>query len=219
MAFVQSLNIGVARPIAAKAGMSGIGKQPVEGPVLVTAPGPRGVGGSGLAGDQICDLDSHGGDDQAVYAYAREDLDQWQTELGMPLPSGVFGENLTLSGVDVTGALIGEHWRIGSDVVLQVTVPRIPCRTFAVWLGLRGWVKTFTQQAVPGAYLRVVRPGHICGGDPVVVEHRPDHDVTVGMVFRAITTQPELLPSLLDAEDLPEEVKDRAKRRMPFDLT
>lgn len=215
MPFIESLNVGSARPIEAKAGASGIDKRPVDGPLRVSA--PETPGGSGLAGDQICDTDNHGGVDQALYAYAREDLDAWQSELDIPLPSGTFGENLTTSGLDVTSALIGERWRIGEQVLVQVTVPRIPCRTFAAWLGLRGWVKTFTQRAVPGAYLRVLQPGLVRRGDPVLVEHRPDHEVTIGLTFRAMTTQPDLLPRLLAADDdLPEDVRDRARRRTPF---
>jgi MOSC domain-containing protein YiiM len=216
MPFLQSVNIGVPRPLPAKSGMSGIDKRPVDEPVLVTAPDRR--GGSGLAGDPIYDADHHGGPDQAVYAYAREDLDAWQAELGRPLSNGMFGENLTTSGLDVTGAVIGERWRIGDQVVLQVRVPRVPCRTFAAWLGERGWVKTFTQRAVPGAYLAVLRPGHLRRGDPVLVEQRPDHGVTIGLAFRAFTTQPELLPALTDLPDLPEEMRDIARRRTPLVL-
>jgi MOSC domain-containing protein YiiM len=214
-----SVNVGVATTTEhSTPGVTGIDKQPVSGPVAVRAPGPRGVGGSGLAGDQVCDLRNHGGDDQAVYAYAREDLDDWAAELGRPLPCGVFGENLTTAGLDITGALIGEHWQVGARVVLEVAVPRIPCRQFAAWLGERGWVKTFTARAVPGAYLRVVEPGEIQAGEPVTVVHRPSHDVTIGMVFRAFTTESELLPDVLAAEALPEEAKRQARNREPFAL-
>jgi MOSC domain-containing protein YiiM len=73
-------------------------------------------------------------------------------------------------------------------------------------------------RAIPGAYLRVLHPGEVRLGDPIVVEHRPAHAVDIGTVFRAITTEPELLPLLLDADELPEETKDRARRRLTFDL-
>ena len=56
---------------------------------------------------------NHGGPDMAVYGYAREDLDFWAAELGLTLPSGVFGENLTTEGADANGALIGERWPDG----------------------------------------------------------------------------------------------------------
>ncbi|MFI0511467.1 MOSC domain-containing protein [Streptomyces sp. WSLK1-5] len=180
-------------------GVTGIDKRPVDGPVRVAAPGPKGIGGSGLAGDAVCKRQHHGGDDQAVYAMAREDLDAWEGELGRTPANGAFGENLTTEGVDVSGALIGERWRIGSEVVLEVTSARIPCGTFQGHMDEPRWVKRFTQKGAPGAYLRVIRPGEIRTGDPVEIVHRPGHDVTVALVFRASTTERPLLPRLLAA--------------------
>jgi MOSC domain-containing protein YiiM len=199
-----SLNVGRAEPAEytdQAEGVTGIDKRPVEGPVQVTAPGAKGTGGSGLAGDAVCDLRHHGGDDQAVYAYAREDLDTWEGTLGRELPSGVFGENLTTQGVDVSGARIGERWRVGTGPLLEVTSSRIPCRTFQGHLDEKGWVKRFTQEGAPGAYLRVIEPGEIRAGDPIEVVHRPEHEVTVAFQFRAVTTERELLPRLLAAGD------------------
>ncbi|MEV0177860.1 MOSC domain-containing protein [Streptomyces sp. NPDC050625] len=197
-----SVNLGRARAVEytdQPEGLTGIDKRPVDGPVRVTAPGPKGTAGSGLAGDSVCDLRHHGGDDQAVYAFAREDLDGWERELGRTLANGAFGENLTTEGLDVSGALIGERWRIGPALVLEVTCGRIPCRTFQAHLGERGWVKRFTQKGAPGAYLRVIEPGEIRVGDRVEIVHRPDHDVTVALQFRAETTRRELLPRVLAA--------------------
>ncbi|MET9125988.1 MOSC domain-containing protein [Streptomyces sp. NPDC004528] len=197
-----SLNLGRARavPYTDRAvGVTGIDKRPVTGPVRVSAPGPKGVGASGLAGDTVCDLRHHGGDDQAVYAVAREDLDDWERELGRPLANGAFGENLTTLGLDVSGARIGERWRVGAELVLEVTSGRIPCRTFQGHLGEPGWVKRFTHRAAPGAYLRVIESGEIRAGDPIEVVHRPGHEVTVAVEFRAMTTERELLPGLLAA--------------------
>lgn len=172
------------------------------------APGPKGVGGSGLAGDAVADRHHHGGADQAVYAYAREDLDAWEGELGRALGNGAFGENLTVGGLDVTGARIGERWRVGRDVVLEVADPRIPCRTFAAWLGERGWERRFTLRGAPGAYLRVVEEGEVRAGDAIVVCESPPHDVTISLMFRALTREPRLLPALLAAGDaLPRETR------------
>ena len=114
----------------------------------LAAPGPKGVGGSGLAGDTIGDLRHHGGDDQAVYAFAREDLDGWAAELGRELPGGAFGENLTTRGLDVTGALVGERWRIGGDVAAGGELARASraVRSPAGWTS-GGWVKRFTDKA------------------------------------------------------------------------
>lgn len=214
---MKLLSVNVGRPRANPwKGLSatGIDKQPVAGPVAVTAPGPKGTGEVGLAGDRVYDVKHHGGVDQAVYAYAREDLDGWQPELRKTLPNGVFGENLTTSGLDVNAALIGERWRIGPDVVLEVSCARIPCATFQGWLEREGWIKRFTEAARPGAYLRVIEPGDIRADDPIEIVHRPDHDVTVALVFRAMTREPDLLPRLLVADALPAEEKESARRRM-----
>ncbi|BCJ38248.1 sulfurase [Actinocatenispora thailandica] len=214
MGVLVSVNVGRARETAhSDVGVTGIDKRPVTGPVPVRAPGPRGAGGSGLAGDTVCDLRFHGGDEQAVYAYAREDLDWWSRRLGRPLANGTFGDNLTTSGVPVTDAVIGERWRIGT-AVLQVCSMRIPCRTFAGWLDEHGWMKTFTEQARPGAYLRVLVPGEIRAGDEVAVTDRPAHGVTAGVVFRALTREPALLPELLRADELDERHRGSARNRL-----
>ena len=204
MASLLSLNVGKPQPNPWKRlDNTGIDKRPVTGPVAVSAPGVEGTGAVGLAGDRVYDVQHHGGDDQAVYAFSREDLDWWEGELGRPLASGTFGENLTTVGLDVNGALIGERWRIGEHVVLEVSCPRLPCLTFQGWLGERDWIKRFTRAACPGAYLRVIDPGDVSAGDRIEVVHRPDHDVTVALCFRAFTLEPELLPRLLVADALP----------------
>ena len=209
-----SVNVGRPRPNPWK-GLTdtGIDKRPVMGPVAVRAPGPKGTGEVGLAGDRAYDVRNHGGVDQAVYAYAREDLDYWKTQLGRALPNGSFGENLTTLRLDVNHALIGEHWRIGSNVVLEVSGPRLPCGTFEGWLKSSGWIKRFTSAGLPGAYLRVLEAGSISAEDHLEIVYRPDHQVTVALSFRALTVEPELLPLLLAADALPEETRDLIRRR------
>lgn len=212
-----SVNVGSPRRLEhtdAKGGVTGIDKRPVEDAVRVVAPDPERA--SGLVGDAVCDTRHHGGEYQAVYAYARETLDAWEPELG-PLRDGTFGENLTTVGVEVDGALIGERWRVGAEgtgPLLEVCSTRIPCRTFAGWLDERGWIKRFTLRALPGAYLRVIEPGEVRAGDPVRIVHRPDHEVTSAFLFRALTREPELLPRLLDAgEALAPEAREKALKR------
>jgi MOSC domain-containing protein YiiM len=208
MATLLSVNVGrAAASRHTDTGVTGIDKRPSPQPVALHDPGP-GTGRSGASGDTIGDPASHGGTDQAVYAYAREDLDHWQAELGRTLTNGVFGENLTTAGVDVNGALVGERWQVGHACVLEVTSPRIPCRTFAGWLEEQRWVKRFTVRGAPGAYLRVITPGAVTAGDEITVVHRPDHDVTIAMMFRALTTDKALQAQLGAAGDaLPEHLR------------
>lgn len=216
MARIDSVNVASPEPNPFKDGITtGIAKQPVAGPVTVRDPGDKTTGlGSGLVGDHIGDLENHGGNDQAVYAFAREDLDAWEPHFGRIVVNGWFGENLTTVGIDVNEARVGEQWRIGADVVLQVTSPRIPCSTFRGRVGEKGWLKTFTAAARPGAYLKVITPGEIATGDTIEVVHRPDHPVSVALVFRALTLEAELLPTLLEAgDDLDAETRRHVEHR------
>lgn len=171
-------------------GVTAIDKRPVEGPVKVHK--------LGLHGDVQADRANHGGEDQALYAYSQDDADYWSGELGRELAPGFFGENLRVTGTETTGAVIGERWRIGLDVELEVTSPRVPCATFQRAIGEPQWVKRFTQAGRVGTYLRVIRAGTISAGDHIHRTFVPKHGVTVGQWFSEPTA--ELVQVLLDAE-------------------
>lgn len=159
---LKSLNIGKATPTVAKAsGVTGIDKRPVDGMVH--------VGRLGLAGDTICDLENHGGADQAVYIYGSLDYDWWREELGRDLPAGCFGENMVFEPIACGDVLVGDRFMIGA-VVLEVTSARIPCTTFAERMGDRLFPKRFQNAGRPGFYCRVIETGDVGAGMPV--EHR-----------------------------------------------
>lgn len=208
---VLTVNIGQVSPNPHKrAGTTGIHKRPVNGPLRITAPADA-ESGSGVEGDHIGDRKNHGGTDQAVYAFQREDLDRWEGIKQREFPNGSFGENLTTTGIDVNEALIGERWLVGDEVVLEVTAPRIPCTTFRGVLAEPRWLKEFTHDARPGTYFRVITPGVIQAGDAITVIHRPPHDVTISIVFRATTTERSLVTRLrAAAEYLPPELVEYA---------
>jgi MOSC domain-containing protein YiiM len=182
---------------------SAIDKQPQAGPIRVKT--------LGLVPDEQADQVDHGGTDQAVYAYAREDLDRWGARLGRDLRNGQFGENLTVEGVELTHATIGERWRIGS-VLIELNAPRIPCSVFQGFMDEPQWVKRFTVEGRPGGYFRVLAEGELQAGDDVTVEHRPDHGVTLQQVFRALTGHREFVPLLLVAPELQENAREYARK-------
>lgn len=184
-----------------RVGRSGIDKRPIEGRASVQQ--------LGLDGDAVLDHRDHGGEGQAVYAYGQEDAEWWERELDRSLPAGRFGENLRTAGVDLTNALLGERWRIGT-ALFEVTAPRIPCATFERFWGVPQLVKRFTAHGATGAYLRVLETGDVGAGDEVEVVSRPDHGVTTGRAFRLLTTEQSELPDLAPAlRFLP--VKDQAR--------
>jgi len=169
------------------------------------------VGLLGLEGDRVCDTESHGGPDQALYAYAREDSAWWAEQLGREIPAGLFGENLSTEGLDITNALIGEVWRLGDEVEVMVRAPRIPCVTFQARMGIPRWVKRFHQEGRPGAYLKVLKTGTIGAGDQIDVISKPDHEVTIGVMFAAQDSAK--MRGMLDSDaDLVDELRDEAQR-------
>lgn len=169
-------------------GRSAIDKRPVTGSVRAHR--------LGLDGDEIGDIENHGGIDQAVYAFGTEDLEEWSDATGRQFNAGHFGENLTTRGIDLNAARIGDRWRVGT-AVLEVSTVRTPCATFQGFLGEPHWVKRFTQRGRPGAYLRVVEAGDLGAGDPIEVIERRPHDLTIGLLFRAVMGERELLPQFL----------------------
>lgn len=175
-----------------------IWKQPVEGRVAV-----RGVN---VEGDDQADRRVHGGPDKAVYAYSLEETRQWEAELGREIGPGGFGENFTISGLEVSGARAGEQWAIGS-ALFQVVEPRVPCFKLNLRMGDSRFGKRFLAAGRPGAYLRIVEEGEVGAGDAVEVVRRPDHDVTMRLMMHAALVDTARLPELL-AADLTEEWRD-----------
>ena len=203
---VESVNVGMPRPVEVNGGtvLTAIWKHPVGGPVAV-----RGVN---LDGDDQADRGVHGGPDKAVYAYAREDIQWWEQELGRTLGEAPFGENLTVRGLPVSEAVIGEKWAIGS-VLLQVAQPRLPCFKLGLRMEDPRFLKRFAAAQRPGAYLRVLGEGDIAAGEPIEVTDRPTHGVTSALVSRALLGERWLLETALAAEELPAELRDWMQER------
>lgn len=204
---VISVNVGRPREFEwlGRIVTSSIWKSPVEGRVALV--------GVNFVGDDQSDRLVHGGPEKAVYSYAREDEEWWEGELGRPLAAGAFGENLTLRGVDVTGALIGERWEIGS-AVLEVAQPRFPCWKLGARMGDPDFVDVFRVAGRPGAYLRIVQEGEVGEGDEVHVAHRPAHGVTIAQVTDIYGLDRGNAALLLDVPELAAGIKRWARKRV-----
>ncbi len=202
-----SVNVGRPQQLSVRRGrplMSAIGKAPVEARVRVA--------GVNVEGDDQADRRVHGGPDKAVYAYASEDAAFWAGELGRELGPGAFGENLTTEGLEVSGAVVGERWRIG-DVELEVCQPRLPCNKLALRMGEPQMVKRFAQASRPGAYLRIVVEGDLGAGDAIELLSRPGHGITVRDVSDAILLDESLLARAASAPELPAELAEWMRSR------
>ena len=205
-----SVNVGGVRKFDfnGRPAASAIWKAPVTGRVAA-----RGVN---LEGDDQADRGAHGGPDKAVYAYAMEDGRWWEKELGRPLEHGEFGENLTTEGVNVNGALVGERWEVGSTI-LEVSEPRVPCWRLGVRMEDKRFPRRFTEAGRPGTYLRIVVEGELGAGDEIRVIERPDHDLTIGDVFRIYTVARDEAGRLLSVPQLSEAWRQWARARIDRD--
>ena len=161
-----------------------------------------GDGPGDLVGDDQADRTVHGGPDKAVYAYAAEETELWEAELGRSLGPSPLGENLTVRGLSVSGAVIGERWTVGSALI-EVSQPRLPCFKLGLRIGDPRFPKRFAAAGRPGAYLRVLEEGEIGADDSIRVLSRPAHGVTSALVSHAILRDPTALAVALRATELP----------------
>lgn len=165
-----SVNIGKPEPIPGKSALTGIFKRPVDTPVHID--------NQGLRHDAVMDRKHHGGSDQAIYIYFSDDYQWWANELDKRLEPGLFGENLTVSGIEGRTVAVGDRYTIG-DVVLEVTSHRTPCMVFAARMGDPKFVKRFHRAGRPGAYCRVIVPGTVSAGAAVDVTPYEGERITV----------------------------------------
>lgn len=209
LALGQLLSVNVATPRSTMwqghAVTSAIWKSPIAGPLAVT--------GVNIAGDDQADRQAHGGPDKAVYAYSASDYAFWREHFGVHVEAGLFGENLTIDGIDVSHARVGERWQVGS-VLLEVSQPRIPCYKLGMRLQDTQFPRRFAAAERPGAYLRILGEGTLESGNSVRVVHRPDHEVDVAFVARAYHTDRSLLPRLLEIAELSQSWRDWAERML-----
>ena len=133
--------------------------------------------------------------------YAAEDAAYFAAGLDREIPPGLFGENVRSRGLDVTRSRLGERWWLGepgTGVLLEVRKPRTPCLNFSMRMGIEGFHVDFNRTGRVGAMCRVLRPGVVRAGDPITVDHEPDHEVTIEALVTGMT--PAQAQTLLDSD-------------------
>ena len=180
---------------------TGIFKFPTDQPVRVTK--------LGLEGDVIVSKKHHGGPDQAVYVYGGADYQWWAKELGREILPGTFGENLTISELESARFNVGDMLHM-ADVTLQVSAPRIPCKTFAARMDDPQWVKRFRYAERPGLYCRVLKEGSVRAGDAVSVEGFTGETVSILDMFRDHYFKNKSEETLLRYLNAPIAIRDRS---------
>lgn len=200
-------SIFVGKPVKAefngKEIATGIFKNKVEGSVKVST--------FNVEGDKQADLTVHGGVDKAVYAYPSEHYEFWKAERAdLQFQSGLFGENLSTSGLDEENTHIGDVFELGS-IVLQVTSPRMPCFKLGIRMNDSRFVKDFMKAEKNGFYFKVLKEGTIEAGDEIRKVGNDGHGLTLREVIQLYTTRKtdkELLQKVVDSPSLPKDWVD-----------
>ena len=178
---------------------TGIFKEPVAGRVMMRT--------LNLDGDRQADLSVHGGPQKAVYVYPSEHYDFWKQELpDMDLPWGVFGENLTTTGLFETEINIGDKFRIGAGEVM-VTQPRMPCFKLGIRFDRTDMLKRFLMSERSGFYLSVLKEGEIGAGDEFQLLEKNTSGVRVVDITRLFSSDKgnvELMRRAIATEGLTE---------------
>jgi MOSC domain-containing protein YiiM len=176
---VTSVNIGKEETLKGpdRDFVTGINKKPVVATIMVDE--------LGLRNDAVCDTRYHGGPDQAIYLYRLEDYAWWSNELGRDVAAGMFGDNLTLQGLDGPALMVGDRLRF-TDLELEVTAPRIPCSTLATKMGDPKFARAFVQAERPGIYVRVTQTGSITVGDAAELVPYARDSISTVTFFRDI---------------------------------
>ncbi len=208
---IISLNVGLPRLVLRndEPVSTGIFKEPVAGRVMMRT--------LNLDGDRQADLSVHGGPEKAVYVYPAEHYDFWKLELpGMDLPWGVFGENLTTTGLLETEINIGDKFRVGTSEVM-VTQPRMPCYKLGILFGRADIIKRFLISERSGFYLSVLKEGEVGAGDEFQLLQKNASGVRVVDVTRLYSSDKEnvdLMRRAIATEALPESWREYLQKRL-----
>jgi len=170
---VISTNIGEPQIISwrGKEVKTGIYKYPVNESVFLDT--------EDVKGDHVIDRRVHGGVDKACYLYAAEHYAYWKEKYpDLDWNYGMFGENLTVLGLDERIIKIGDIYQLGNAVV-QVSQPRQPCYKLGVRFGTQTILKQFIEALMPGVYLRVLTAGFVKTDDILISKEIHEDGISI----------------------------------------
>src|SRR5437660_6091656 len=208
---VLAVNVGLPRAVVWKGRtvVTGIFKEPVAGRVAIKR--------LNLEGDRQADLTVHGGPEKAIYAYPAEYYAFWRVQFPeMDLFWGMFGENLTITGLLDETVHIGDRFQVGS-AHLMVTQPRLPCYKLGLKFGRDDILKRFLQSRLTGFYFAVLKEGEVAAGDPIRLLQRDEHQVKVADITRLYRQHKhnlDLLRRVVTAKALPVSWRDYFLERL-----
>jgi MOSC domain-containing protein YiiM len=191
---VKSTNIGQITTIAwnGKEVQTGIYKKPVMHPIFLEE--------NDVLKDNVIDRKHHGGKDKACYIFSAGHYNYWKKIYPhLDWDWGMFGENLTISGLDEADIFIGDILKVG-EAVVQVSQPRQPCFKLGVRFGNQAIVKQFVKYGYSGAYLRIVEKGNVKTGDKMEIIQRQNHNFSVHKIFELLYSN--LVPDSKKIEDI-----------------
>lgn len=209
---IISTNLGILTTFQwnGKEEATGIFKYPSEKPIF--------LGRSDVQSDIVIDRVHHAGENKACYLFSSEEYTYWQ-----PLYShlewnwGMFGENLTVEGLDEARIRVGDIYRIG-DALVQISQPREPCYKLGIRFGDQKIIKQFVKRAQPGTYVRILEEGFVKVGDSVVLEQQSDNTLSVQQFYNLVLMkekEPALLQIALDNPSVPLYKKERLRKFLP----
>ena len=155
--------------------ITGIYKIPQPGGIYLTPDGVR--------GDTIGNPSVHGGTMKAAYLFSREQYPYWKEQYpDLMWDYGMFGENLTVAGLDETTLYMGSTYSIG-EARVRITTPREPCFKLGIRFGDQGIIQKFVGHGYPGAYVSVLKPGWIHPGDDLELFETPGTTLSIADFF------------------------------------
>ena len=182
---------------------TGIFKYPVEGLIH--------LGNEDVDNDSVVDRRYHGGIDKAVYAYSQDHYPFWKEQFpDLNWGFGMFGENLTIEGLDESKMNIGSIYQVG-EAKIQVCQPRQPCFKLGIRFETQVILKTFVKESYSGVYFRVIEEGDVGVGDELILQYE-QHLLSIAQVYRLLYNHDlkskELTMRAMESKYLPKSCKD-----------